>query len=187
MCGLFGFVGSAPNLETLKEVAVLAGTRGVHGWGIEYDTGNQRGTGKLENNLGVLEHTKHSSWVLGHSRLATFGSYEGVIQPIKSENFLIAHNGNIYNYQEIANQIGYTMKTDCDSEIIGALLEKGYRPKQISDMIQTNHAILIRTKYSLYAIHRGLPLFYVQKEEGIYYCSRKMNGGSALTEGVEYV
>jgi asparagine synthetase B (glutamine-hydrolysing) len=186
MCGIFGFVGSAPNLERLKEVAVLASSRGVHSWGIEWQSGSKKGSGKLEDNLGVLALTEDSPVVLGHCRLATIGAYNGVIQPLNTEHLSVAHNGNIYNYKQLAQKIGYSLKTDCDSEIIGALMERGATLQDVSDTIQTNHAILVRQGTKLKAVHRGLPLFVGKFPEGIYYCSRKFRGSVPLREGVMY-
>jgi asparagine synthase (glutamine-hydrolysing) len=65
--------------------------------------------------------------VLGHSRLAIVGGSSGR-QPLQScdGRLILAHNGEIYNYKEIRNELSTTHKfvTDSDSEVIVHLVER---------------------------------------------------------------
>ncbi|MED3982393.1 hypothetical protein [Priestia megaterium] len=186
MCGIFGFIGKKPNLHLLEEIAGLASTRGVHGWGIAGEKRFVKGKGKLEDHLHVLYDFGEEPFIIGHCRLATFGNYNGVVQPLRSERHTFAHNGNVYNYQYLANYIHYTMKTDCDSEVIGALLDVGYSLRKVSQLLNQPYAILATTKKGMSAIRKGLPLFVSEREEGTYFCSRAFDRSEPLKEGKEY-
>jgi asparagine synthase (glutamine-hydrolysing) len=67
------------------------------------------------------------NFVLGHSRLAIVGGSSGR-QPLQScdGRLILAHNGEIYNYKEIRNELSTTHKfvTDSDSEVIVHLVER---------------------------------------------------------------
>ena len=186
MCGIFGFIGSKPDLSLLKEIGELASTRGVHGWGVASESRFEFGDGKLEQKIDILDSFKDESWLIGHCRLATFGNYDGVVQPLRSKRHTFAHNGNVYNYPYLANYIHYTMKTDCDSEIIGALLDVGYSLRKVSQLLNQPYAILTTTKKGMSAIRKRLPLFVSEREEGTYFCSRAFDRSEPLKEGREY-
>ncbi len=63
---------------------------------------------------------------LGHTRLAILDLHERSLQPMYSENgqYVLVFNGEIYNYKELTEQLGYQPKTASDSEIILAAFEK---------------------------------------------------------------
>lgn len=186
MCGLFGFVGTEPNMRLLSEIANLASTRGVHGWGIAGKSRIKKGEGKLEDQLNVLYHFQQEPYIIGHCRLATFGNYTRITQPLVFPYEVVAHNGNVYSFKELAKQLNYEMKTDCDSEIIGAMLQKGYSLQEIASHIDSPYAILIRTPQGMFAIRKGLPLFMSRRPEGVYLCSRKFENSTPLEEEVEH-
>ncbi|MGA7007070.1 MAG: asparagine synthase (glutamine-hydrolyzing) [Nitrososphaeraceae archaeon] len=66
-------------------------------------------------------------FALGHSRLAIVGGSSGR-QPLQScdGRFILVHNGEIYNYKEIRDELSATHKfvTDSDSEVIVHLIEQ---------------------------------------------------------------
>ena len=60
---------------------------------------------------------------LGHRRLAILDLSENGSQPISYADgrFMMVYNGEIYNFLEIRSELiklGYTFKSDCDSEVI---------------------------------------------------------------------
>lgn len=58
---------------------------------------------------------------LGHRRLAIIDLSENGSQPMQFENLWICFNGEIYNYQEIKNELtalGHSFKSDSDTEMI---------------------------------------------------------------------
>ncbi len=65
---------------------------------------------------------------LGHRRLSIIDLREIANQPMHSSNseWHIVFNGEIYNFQEIAEQLDYNFSSDSDTEVIlGAVQEKG--------------------------------------------------------------
>ena len=103
MCGIVGFVDKKKKddkLAILKKMADRIIYRGPDGDGYFAD-----------GNVG-----------LGHRRLSILDLSLGA-QPMYSDdgNFVIIFNGEIYNYQEIRNDLeseGYTFKTKCDTEVL---------------------------------------------------------------------
>lgn len=68
--------------------------------------------------------------LIGHSRLAITGGYNGA-QPFLScdKKLIVEHNGEIYNYLELRSKLSQThnFKTNTDSEVILHLLEEQYQ------------------------------------------------------------
>lgn len=57
----------------------------------------------------------------GHNRLSIIETSEASNQPLEIDNNLITYNGELYNYQELRNElkdIGFIFKTDSDTEVI---------------------------------------------------------------------
>ena len=103
MCGIYGFTSKFPEvkkMEILKQMSRTLRHRGPD------QSGNY-----LDDNV-----------AMGIERLSILDVEKGR-QPIFSNNgrFVIVHNGEIYNYREIRNQlqkIGYCFQTDTDTEVI---------------------------------------------------------------------
>lgn len=67
--------------------------------------------------------------VLGHTRFATTGDVNiKNAQPFIFENVIGTHNGIISNWQSIANEDKISLHTECDSEIIFALMARTDTP-----------------------------------------------------------
>lgn len=109
MCGIFGVV----NKQIDEELARKCTDRMYH-----------RGpdAGKIWQNGTVT---------LGHRRLAILDLSENGVQPISYADgrYMMVFNGEIYNFLEIRRELvklGYTFKSDCDSEVIlAAYMEWG--------------------------------------------------------------
>ena len=103
MCGIYGFTTKFSDIEKaeiLKQMGQTLRHRGPD------QSGNY-----LDDNV-----------AMGIERLSILDVEKGR-QPIFSNNdgFVIVHNGEIYNYREIRNQlqkIGYYFQTDTDTEVI---------------------------------------------------------------------
>ena len=102
MCSIFGCIG-----ENYKKVAPIFSQelshRGPDGKGVYFDE-----TKKL---------------VLGHTRLSIIDLSNSANQPMSDtdNNLQISFNGEIYNYQEIKNQLiplGYRFRTNSDTEVV---------------------------------------------------------------------
>jgi asparagine synthase (glutamine-hydrolysing) len=68
----------------------------------------------------VIENENYTAG-LGHRRLAIIDVSSAANQPMQFENLWITFNGEIYNFQEIKNeliQLGHTFKTSSDTEVM---------------------------------------------------------------------
>jgi asparagine synthase (glutamine-hydrolysing) len=63
---------------------------------------------------------------LGHRRLSILDTSERGTQPMRdaSGRYLLVHNGEIYNFQELRSQIDYAWRTGTDTELILAAYQK---------------------------------------------------------------
>ena len=175
MCGIFGFIGkSSPDVDRLRLIARLAGTRGPHTWGQAWLDHGLLSCRRYEGNLDPARVVS-AKVLIGHARLATSGDLSlGNAQPISSPEIAIAHNGNIYNHQAIFDLYGYSPKTANDSEAILAILLRS-SPGEILELVDPRSplAVLAIVRGTLVAVRRGHPLWVGRFREGNYFCSRK--------------
>ena len=140
---------------------------------------------------------------LGHRRLSIIDTEKSANQPMLSsnKNWVIAFNGEIYNYLELkANELqGVSFQTESDTEVILELFDK-YGTEAISKLkgmfafvlhhIPSNETYVVRDRYGM------KPLYYSIQEQGCFIASelrallasefvpRKLNR-SALEEYIE--
>jgi asparagine synthase (glutamine-hydrolysing) len=140
---------------------------------------------------------------LGHRRLSIIDTEQSANQPMLSsnKNWVIAFNGEIYNYVELkANELqGVPFQTESDTEVILELFDK-FGPDAISKLkgmfafvlhhIPSNETYVVRDRYGM------KPLYYSIQEPGYFIASelrallasefvpRKLNR-SALEEYIE--
>ena len=117
---------------------------------------------------------------LGFSRLSIIDLEKGY-QPLSYENgrYWIVFNGEIYNYQELRNELfekGKHFETDSDTEVILALFsEEG---KEVVNRLRGMFAFVIWDNHKKEAFvardHFGIkPLFYQEIQDGIRFASEK--------------
>jgi glucosamine 6-phosphate synthetase-like amidotransferase/phosphosugar isomerase protein len=132
MCGLFGFVGAGgPDLKRLQAIAEYTeATRGGHAFGFAWiDTRGRlhcyKSHGRISANRKSLYAASNAVFLVGHCRWATHGSpiHNGNNHPHPADGGWIVHNGVIARHKEIAFDYGILTHTECDSEVIGGLLE----------------------------------------------------------------
>jgi len=112
MCGVFGFVardGKGPELGRLKRIAAATMARGPHAWGMAWIDSRGRlkcfkQTGRIVDALGLLAMAADARMLIGHCRYATQGAPENNLNIEAEELFPVS---------------------DCDSEVLGLLIEKG--------------------------------------------------------------
>jgi asparagine synthase (glutamine-hydrolysing) len=140
---------------------------------------------------------------LGHRRLSIIDTEQSANQPMLSsnKNWVIAFNGEIYNYVELkANELqGVLFQTESDTEVILELFNK-YGTEAISKLkgmfafilhhIPTNETYAVRDRYGM------KPLYFSFQQQGCFIASeirallaselvpRKLNR-SALEEYIE--
>jgi asparagine synthase (glutamine-hydrolysing) len=101
MCGLCGVVehGAPPAADEVETMLAGLAHRGPDGRGVFSDEGV----------------------CLGHLRLAIIDLSDAGLQPMKDGNLQLLHNGEIYNYLELRDELrakGHTFSTATDSEVI---------------------------------------------------------------------
>jgi len=135
MCGVFGFVardGKGPELGRLKRIAAATMARGPHAWGMAWIDSRGRlkcfkQTGRIVDALGLLAMAADARMLIGHCRYATQGAPENNLNnhPHPADGGWIVHNGTIPDYRGIIEAEELFPVSDCDSEVLGLLIEKG--------------------------------------------------------------
>lgn len=135
MCGVFGFVsynGEGPNLKRLEIMARITETRGPHSFGFAWVDSRDRlrmykQRGRISHHLGVLALASDAKMLIGHCRYATHGRPEDNVNnhPHPADGGWIVHNGVLGNHRELIAEHGLTPVSDCDSEVLGLLIEHG--------------------------------------------------------------
>lgn len=135
MCGVFGFVsndtGAGPDLKVLKEIARVTQTRGNHAFGFAWiDSRGRlksfRARGPISDGLGYLNMAHDARMLIGHCRWATAGDPMDNINnhPHPADGGWLVHNGVIQNYQGLIWEHDLEPSSECDSELLGLLIEK---------------------------------------------------------------
>ncbi|MCP4725853.1 MAG: glutamine--fructose-6-phosphate aminotransferase, partial [bacterium] len=138
MCGIIGYIGkkeaSAILLQGLKRMEY----RGYDSAGVSLLTGGEKifthkSAGKIADLRSSLKIPKTADGTgIGHTRWATHGEPSTKnAHPVidNKEQFALAHNGIIENYQTLKNNLinkGYTFSTDTDTEVIVQLISDYY-------------------------------------------------------------
>lgn len=189
MCGIFGYVGSAlPDIDKLKKIAYLGGTRGCHSYGISYISG---GAVKTKKGLGKIPHETvfngvESKAIIGHCRLCTIGKPTITdAQPLSSDGYSVAVNGTIRNYREFEKRYNLRPMTSNDSEVL-LLLSKMFGSIEALGLLRGQSvdpfASMILTNNSFTAFRRKLPLYIEKTDSGLYLCSRKFDNAIEVTQ-----
>lgn len=195
-CGVAGFYADKEYLDTCNPAAEVYKTlialqhRGQESCGIAVCDGNkitlQKGSGLVNEVFNSHELSKLKGNIsVGHVRYSTSGDNSiNNAQPFygsfKSQEFVIAHNGQLCNHKEIKKELeykGYNFSSTSDTEVISKLIEnelKNNPSKNIEDilpvvlnMIKGSFSLCIMTKDSLIGVRdcNGIrPLCIGQKE-----------------------
>ena len=159
MCGIYGFI--SPEIESEKKEIINAMSNELF----------HRGPDQIGNFI-------NEYIALGINRLSILDIENGA-QPILSndKNFVIIHNGEIYNYRSLRAQLeskGYIFKTNSDTEVIVNLYqEKG--PECLKDLngmfsfaiynIKNNDLFIARDRFGI------KPLYYSKNVNKLYFAS----------------
>jgi len=204
MCGLVAFSGAEPDPALLVALADEAERRGPHGWGAAWiECGEVVRTGgpqKIGAAVRTVLDVLPGPLVL-HARLATSGiaaeqSDVAEGQPLLLDGRLaLAHNGTVSNYSELVEVLRLVPRTPIDSEVVlmvaDMLAGKGAAlPEALSGALAhaplSPHAAVLLSNAGRMAVARragsfgpGHPLWWCQRPEGTYVCSRRPGPGWA--------
>nr|DAM48194.1 MAG TPA: amidotransferase class II [Caudoviricetes sp.] len=99
-------------------------------------------------------------------------------------NITISHNGNVPEYQHIAEEYNVKLNTECDSEIICHMVNVVGIENTISQLSNTGPiALLILQGNKITAFRKGQPLYVIERDGCFYFCSRKFLNARSLEEG----
>lgn len=193
MCGLFGYVGSAPPyIPLLHLIASEAGKRGPYAYGLLWI---QDGEIKLHKTVGSIRHQLSSLYsaeashlIMGHARLATSGSFRKLENnhPIGRDGIYVAHNGIVRTAYDSTQQ-----QTDTDSEIIASQITslEGELTDRVSTVIAqlelAPFALAVTDGQQVILARDGQPLYVLEYEKGLYYCSRPFPEANLLCRGIQ--
>lgn len=182
MCGIYGYILNKNKSLTfcLKRLAMLE-YRGYDSSGIS--TLESKGfeifksTGNIKDLLPKVKG-KTSKNVICHTRWATHGKIcEKNAHPHRTQNISIVHNGIIDNYKELVADYNLQLVSECDSEVISALINRQTLKfgKNIASLIDA--VCLLKGSFAFLAQMYGNPsCIYGAKHASPLYVGKAKNG-----------
>ena len=180
MCGLVGFSGKA-DTSVLKALHLLADndSRGGHSTGMFVNGKIYKTLDESMNILPMLESNDTGSVLIGHTRYGTHGANTTEnAHPFQHKGIIGAHNGVLDNYEEVGKKYGIK-KTAVDSEMIIKVLGEKRDASKLGLFGGTKAVLYTANDNKLYVYRHNNPLFYLRKEEGVYF--------SSLEEGLQNI
>ncbi len=191
MCGVFGFIsrdGLGPDLDAMHAIAINTQQRGRHAHGVAWidDAGRLRSykaPGRISDNIDELLHAvRDARMLIGHCRYSTSGPAIDNVNnhPHPCDGGWIVHNGTIYNSEKLIDRFGLLPSTDCDSEVLGLMIEE----RRKGSLVDRTAAVLNRCEgpavvlglwnrpAKMIVARRGKPLHLDGDENGnVYFAS----------------
>lgn len=177
MCGIIGYIGKNNAIKRVINGLKNLEYRGYDSAGIAFVYQNElkikKEIGRIVNLEQTLSKEETSSLAIGHTRWATHG---GVNQtnshPHHQGSITLVHNGIIENYATLKEQLqklGYSFKSDTDSEVACAYIDYLYSKEkdilktltQATTILEGSYAlgIIVNQDYNtLYALRKDSPL-----------------------------
>lgn len=188
MCGIVGYIGKKEKLTKIINCLENLEYRGYDSSGIAYLKDEQinivKKKGRITNLKDSLEDTE-TNLAITHTRWATHGEpSDNNAHPHKIGKITIVHNGIIENYHELKDklqELGINFKTETDTEVAAALLNKLYNDKK--DILEAIHSfqkiargsyaigMIVENDNTLYAIKKDSPLIIALANDGYYIAS----------------
>ncbi len=146
MCAVFGIIGKYNNSKARLALSKL--------------------THRGPNYCGVFQR---DNLFFAHQRLTIVDSHERSHQPLQYKNILLSFNGEIYNFQELKEELDFDFQTESDSEvIIASYLKWGI---EFVHHFRGMFAIALMDGDTLYLFRDRLgkkPLFFMQNSSFIF-------------------
>jgi glucosamine--fructose-6-phosphate aminotransferase (isomerizing) len=144
MCGITGYIGNRPAVETAINNLKRLEYRGYDSAGVAYPNCTQinivRATGKIANLEQALCDLPHEAHVaIAHTRWATHGRPNEVnAHPHRdcTGRLAVVHNGIIENYAELRQELvaaGHEFASETDTEALAHLIEDQVRLQRAAD------------------------------------------------------
>lgn len=134
MCGVFGFVSSGErelNLDRLQRIAKVTESRGHDAFGFAWidrcgKLHSFKQAGRITDRLSLLEMAADARMLIGHCRWTTQGDERSNVNnhPHPADGGWIVHNGVVPGYRQTIRDFGLLPVSDCDSEVLGLLIEQ---------------------------------------------------------------
>jgi hypothetical protein len=124
-----------------------------------------------------------------HNRLVTSGGALQDAQPIELPGMVFAHNGIIERHRGLAVKYGLKLRTENDSEALGALFQAArYHPENTwgalhSHQHDTPHAWIAASTTRMWVASWGQPLFFYQDHSSAYVSSWSFSGSERIPAG----
>ena len=138
MCGIIGYTGSEDVREVLLDALELLEYRGYDSAGIalrDEESGKtevRKCAGRVSDLRAICAEKVVSQCGIGHTRWATHGGVNDCnAHPHQVGKVTLVHNGIIENYRELIADydLADTLKSETDSEVVAALLNRFYEGK----------------------------------------------------------
>ena len=190
MCGIVGYTGKKDAIKILITGLKALEYRGYDSAGIAYYNGQRmeiiKSAGRITNLEALLKPDSKANIGIGHTRWATHGKpNDKNSHPHHIGKFTIVHNGIIENYEILKKALikqGYKFKTETDSEIIAAVLDKLYASKKdvlnsivaLKKELIGSYALGILCEdepNKIYAVRKDSPLIIGTSKDGNFIAS----------------
>lgn len=119
-------------MKRLEKIAQVTERRGPHAFGIAWIDSKGRlkmfkQAGRISDYLGILSMAADARLLIGHCRYATHGTPGNNLNnhPHSADGGWIVHNGVIGEYEALLERHDLQPVTECDSEVLGMLIERG--------------------------------------------------------------
>lgn len=205
MCGIFGYIsktGVGPSLPILKRIAAETEARGLHAFGLAWEDSEGgietfKRPGAATQCLDDLNRCRGTRLVIGHCRWATHGSPSNNRNnhPHVAGPGRFVHNGVVRNHRDLVAQHWLEPKTECDTEVIGLLIEQ-FRGRLVeraaAAVRETSGPITVLGLWAnplrLLVARRDNPLWFSETRGGFWFASQAVGlPGEASTVKNNYV
>lgn len=190
MCGIVGYVGKRNSVDVLIKGLKNLEYRGYDSAGIAVCENDKieivKKEGKIKNLESCVSSLDSSHIGIGHTRWATHGPANTVnAHPHRVGCVTLVHNGIIENYVKLREELidlGYSFKSDTDTEVACALIDSIYKEcdDKLLTMKKANEKIIGSFAFAIlfdddfdniYVMRKDSPLIIAISDDGNFIAS----------------